>query len=63
MTGFKSKRAMAQDKLAEQSLMDRVLAQIEQDVGNKDFTAIEELLQMIPEKNLIAFLPEVSIDE
>jgi len=63
MTGFESKRAMAQDKLAEQSLMDRVLEQIEQDVKNKDFTAIEELLQMIPEKNLIAYLPEVTIDE
>jgi hypothetical protein len=54
---------MAQDKLAEQSLMDRVLAQIEQDVRNKDFTAIEELLNFLPEKNLIAFLPEVTIDE
>ena len=63
MTGFESKRAMAQDKLAEQSLMDRVLAQIEQDVNNKDFTAIEELLNFVSEKNLIAFLPEVSIDE
>jgi hypothetical protein len=63
MTGFESKRAMSQDKLAEQSLMDRVLAQIEQDVRNKDFTAIEELLNFVPEKNLIAFLPEVTIDE
>ena len=40
-------------------LMDRVLAQIEQDVANKDFTAIYELLALIPEQNLRAFLPEV----
>ena len=58
MTGFESKRASAQDKLADQNLMDRVLAQIEQDIGNKDFTAIEELLNLVPEKNLRAFLPE-----
>jgi hypothetical protein len=38
-----------------------VLAQIEQDVKNKDFTAIEELLQMIPEKNLISFLSEETL--
>jgi len=40
-------------------LMDRVLKQIEQDVKNQDFTAIEELLQQIPEQRLRAFLPEV----
>ena len=54
MTGFNSKRASARDKLTGTALIDRVLAQIEQDVGNKDFTAIEELLSLVPEKNLIA---------
>ena len=61
MTGYQSKRAMAQDKLTGTALIDRVLEQIEQDVGNKDFTAIEELLQMIPEKNLISFLSEETL--
>ena len=40
-------------------LFDRVMAQIEQDILNKDYTAIYELLAVIPEKNLRAFLPEV----
>ena len=61
MTGYQSKRAMAQDKLTGTALIDRVLAQIEQDVGNKDFTAIEELLSLVPEKNLIAFLSEETL--
>ena len=42
-----------------EALIDRVLKQIEQDVGNQDFTAIEELLQFVPEDRLRAFLPEV----
>lgn len=41
-----------------QDLIDLVLNQIAQDVDNKDFTAIEELLKYVPEKNLIAYLPE-----
>ena len=61
MTGFQSKRASANAKLTGTALVDRVLAQIEQDVKNKDFTAIEELLQMIPEKNLISFLSEETL--
>jgi dihydroneopterin aldolase len=61
MTGFQSKRASARDKLTGTTLIDRVLEQIEQDVKNKDFTAIEELLQMIPEKNLISFLSEETL--
>lgn len=40
-------------------LFDRVMAQIEQDIANKDYTAIYELLAVIPEQNLRAFLPEV----
>jgi hypothetical protein len=42
----------------DQDLIDLVLNQIAQDVDNKDFTAIEELLKYVPEKNLIAYLPE-----
>jgi len=41
-----------------QDLIDLVLKQIEEDAGNQDFTAIEELLKYVPEKNLIAYLPE-----
>jgi hypothetical protein len=42
----------------DQNLIDLVLNQLAQDISNKDFTAIEELLRVIPEKNLIAYLPE-----
>ena len=42
-----------------EQLINEVLKQIAQDVENKDYTAIEELLQLIPEKNLRAFLPEL----
>ena len=42
-------------------LMDRVLKQIAEDVRNEDYTAIEELLALIPERNLRAFLPEVDV--
>jgi hypothetical protein len=40
------------------NLLDKVLDQLVQDVQAGDLTAIEELLKFIPEKNLIAFLPE-----
>jgi len=59
MTGFNSKRAMAQDKLSGTDLIDRVLDQIVEDVGNKDLTAIEELLRSVPENNLKSFLTEI----
>jgi hypothetical protein len=39
-------------------LIDLVLDQIVQDVGNKDFTAIEELLNFVPENTLKSFLSE-----
>jgi len=42
-----------------EKLINEVLKQIAEDVANKDYTAIEELLQLIPEKNLRAFLPEL----
>ena len=41
-----------------QDLIDRVLEEIQKDVGNGDLTAIDELLSFIPLKNLIAYLPE-----
>jgi hypothetical protein len=40
------------------TLVDRVLKQIEQDVANQDFTAIEELLQFVPEHILEGFISE-----
>jgi hypothetical protein len=44
--------------MTRQELVDLVLLQLEQDVGNKDFTAIEELLNFVPETNLKSFLSE-----
>jgi len=41
-----------------QELIDLVLKQIEQDVQNKDFTALEEMLQYVPNNILKGFLPE-----
>jgi len=41
-----------------QQLIDDVLNQILQDVKDFDLTAIEELIKNIPEKVLIAYLPE-----
>ena len=40
------------------NLIDKVLKQIECDVDSSDLSAIEELLKSVPEKNLIAYLPE-----
>jgi|APGre2960657373_1045057.scaffolds.fasta_scaffold19338_3 hypothetical protein len=40
-------------------LINEVIKQIKEDVVNEDYTAIEELLQLIPERNLRAFLPEL----
>jgi len=45
------------------TLIDRVLKQIEQDVANQDFTAIEEILQFVPEHVLEGFISEFQIDE
>lgn len=39
-------------------LMDQVLDQIVQDVNNKDFTAIYEMLLELSDKTLLAYLPE-----
>jgi hypothetical protein len=42
-----------------QELIDSVLDQIEIDVKIGDLTAIEELIQYIPEKFLMGYLPEI----
>jgi hypothetical protein len=42
-----------------QELIDSVLDQIEIDVKIGDLTAIEELLQYIPEQYLMGYLPEI----
>ncbi len=39
-------------------LLDQVLDQIVQDVQNKDFTAIHEMLMELSDKTLLAYLPE-----
>ena len=41
-----------------QVLLDRVVKRIELDLEQGDVSAVEELLQFIPRKNLIGFLPE-----
>jgi hypothetical protein len=44
--------------MLKEDLIDLVLDQIVQDVGNQDFTAIVELLSFVPEANLKSFLSE-----
>ena len=44
--------------MTRQELVDLVLVQIAQDVENKDYTAIEELLHFVPEMNLKSYLSE-----
>jgi hypothetical protein len=49
----------ADDNLQEtQDLIDLVIEQIIQDVKNADYTAIQELLLLVPETNLKSFLSE-----
>ena len=45
------------------TLVDKVIKQIEQDVANKDYTAIEELLAFVPQDILAGFLSECFQDE
>jgi hypothetical protein len=45
------------------TLIDRVLKQVAQDVANRDYTAIEELLQYVPEHVLEGFVSECFQDE
>ena len=40
-------------------LIDKVLEQIQEDVNNADFTAIEELINPLPEEQLQGFLSEI----
>jgi hypothetical protein len=44
--------------MTREELIEQVLLQIEQDVKNRDYTAIEELLNYVPETNLKSFLSE-----
>ena len=46
------------DFVDRQDLIDRVLHQIGLDVENQDFSAIEELIKLLPDKKLINYLPE-----
>ena len=48
---------MSKKKL-KQELIDDVIDRIKFDLLNGDETAIDELLNSIPKKNLISFLPE-----
>lgn len=41
-----------------EQLLDRVFDQVQEDMRNGDFTAIEELLSNLPDDVLIAYLPE-----
>ena len=45
--------------MSREHLIDLVIEQIIQDVNNNDFTAIEELLNYIPDSTLKSFLSEV----
>ena len=41
-----------------QRIIDQVLIEILKDIKKRDVTAVEELLSLIPEKNLLQYLPE-----
>ena len=45
--------------MTREELIDEVLNQIAQDIGNSDFTAIVELLSDVPDNKLKSFLSEV----
>ena len=44
-----------------EALIDAVLDQIINDVQDGDLTALQELIRLIPEANLKAFLPEETV--
>jgi len=44
--------------MIEQHIIDAVIDQIKFDIDSGDLTAIEELLKVVPEENLIGFLVE-----
>jgi|TARA_B110000444_G_scaffold254506_1_gene287151 hypothetical protein len=47
--------------LINQRLIDTVIDQIKEDVGAGDFTAIDEMLKNIDQKDLRAYLPEETV--
>ena len=47
--------------LINQRLIDTVIDQIKEDVGAGDFTAIDEMLKNIDQKDLRAYLPEATV--
>lgn len=49
---------IAQNVVDRQDLLDQVINQIAQDLADRDFTAIEELLKSVPDRDLINYLPE-----
>ena len=65
MTGFQSKRAVAQDRQDEMDqlpdLVDLVMEQIRLDIENGDLTALEELLGHVPTDILEGFLSEETV--
>jgi hypothetical protein len=46
--------------MKDQTTIDKVVAQLQQDIASGDLTAIEELLRFVPEQNLLAYLPEIT---
>jgi hypothetical protein len=42
-------------------LLDKVYAQLEQDINNRDYTAIDELLGRVTNDELKAYLPEENV--
>lgn len=44
--------------MTKQQVIDKVLVEIVNDVTNGDMTAVEELLTLVPEENLVDYLPE-----
>jgi hypothetical protein len=44
-------------------LLVKVFDQLEDDIKNRDYTAIEEMLACVPDEVLAAYLPEVMIDD
>ena len=46
-----------------QELIDAVIERMKQDIQVGDWTAIDELLTFVPERNLIGYLPESPFQE
>lgn len=50
------------DEKPPQELIDAVLEQIKKDIGEGDVTALDTMLNAMPVKDLLAYLPEAKID-